>query len=162
MKGFINLKRLIFGLLAVALAICLAAPPASAGAFWKQKYERMAATAGETLAVGEVVCIKASDSKAYKADADDSDLRPAVGVIGKGGASGATVEIIIRGILAGMDEASPGYRLYLSTTAGAMSMTAPTNNKQLIGWVMPETAATAASTIYFIDVRQEPSPGQGF
>ena len=161
MKGFLNRKRLIFGALIVALVMLLAAPQVFAGEVWKQKFTRFSAIAGETLAIGDVVCIAAADSQAYKADANDASLRPAVGVIGKGGAVNTTVEIITSGILAGQTANSPGYRLYLSETAGAMTTTEPTN-PQILGWVLPGTVDTATSTTYYIDVRPQPSTGAAY
>jgi hypothetical protein len=147
--------------LIVAIAIAFAIPAAQAGEYWQQKYERFSATAGETLAIGDVVCVKATDGEAYKADANDSALRPAVGVIGKGGASSATVEIVIRGVLGGQAVASPGVRLFLSETAGAMTPTAPTN-EQAVGIVMPEPGETAESSIYYINVIPPQNNGAGY
>lgn len=147
-------------LLAVfVMAFLLAGPVLAAN--WQQKYERFSATAGETLATGNVVCISGSDGKAYKADADDAAKRPAVGVIGKGGASGAKVEIITRGMIAGMAAATAGGRLYLSTTAGALMNTAPTN-AQALGFVVPPDPAATAGTVYFIKVQIPTSLGAGY
>lgn len=163
MKRFFNIKKI--GLMAITLAmllvICLAAPQAFAAEVWQQKFERWSAVAGETLAIGDVVCIKAADSQAYKADANDSSLRPAVGVIGKGGLVNTTVEIISSGILAGQTAMSPGYRLFLSETAGAFTQTGPTN-AQCLGWVLPGATDTATSTIYFIRVMPGPSAGAAY
>lgn len=147
---------------AVALAFLFAAlPRAHATEYWKKVYERFSATAGESLSTGDVVCIKAADSKAYKADADSSTLRPAVGVVGKGASTSGTVEIVIKGVLAGQTAASPGKHLFLSTTAGAIrTSTGP--YEQILGWVMPDPSGTDNSTDYFIDVRPPSSPGRGY
>jgi hypothetical protein len=115
------------------------------GSFWQVKNARFSGTAGETLTVGQVVCIKASDNKIYKAKADDASLRPAVGVIGKGGTSGALVEIVTDGIIAGMSNATPGGRLYLDTTAGGITTSAP-NAPQVIGFGLPGSAANVTTT----------------
>ena len=128
---------------------------------WRQINTRFSATAGETVATGDAVCISGSDGKAYKADANDAALRPAVGVIGKGGASGATVEVVVTGTLAGQPAASPGARVYLSETAGAITATAPTN-AQPLGWVMPGAASAATSTSYFIMVNIPSSAGAAY
>jgi len=141
--------------------IFLSITDASAVESWRQKWVRFAATAGETLAIGDVVCIKNSDGKAYKADADDSDKRPAVGVIGKGGAANASVEIITVGILAGQSALSTGFRLFLSTGAGAYTVSAPTN-AQIVGWVMPTAGSTTTSTTYFINVMPPTSTGAAY
>ena len=133
------------------------APAAPASAIsWLAKTTRFAATAGETLATGDVACILGSDGKAYKADANDSTLRPAVGVIGKGGSSGATVEIVVEGIITGMPSKTPGGRLFLSETAGSCTITAPTN-AQILGWVLPNIAGGAGSTTYFIRIQMPKS-----
>lgn len=150
--------------LILLLVALFAAPQVQAGEYWKQKFVRFSATAGETLAAGNVVCIKAADSRAWKADADDSNLRPAVGVIGKGGTAGSTVEIVMMGILAGQTDASAGARLFLSTTAGAFTTTEPTNS-QVIGYVLPGTSAEIAaskSSKYFVNVRPDASAGAGY
>lgn len=160
MRGKIKIGATIMAvLIAVVMALVFAGTSAQAAEYWKQKQVRFSATAGETLAAGDVVCIKAADGKAYKADANDADLRPAVGVIDKGGLSTATVEIVTIGVLAGQTAASPGKRLFLSETAGAMTVTAPTN-AQALGWVLPGTAGT--STTYFISVNTPTSGGAGY
>ena len=158
-KGFV--KRVIISTVLVAFVLALVMPAAQAAEYWKQKHVRFSATAGETLAVGDPVAIKASDSKAYKADANDSTLRPTVGVIGKGGSSGDTVEIVKTGVLGGQDEASPGARLFLSASPGKITSTAP-GNPQVVGWVLPDTAATNTSTTYFIDVMLPTNSGAGY
>jgi len=148
-------------LMGIAILGMVSAPSADAASYWQAKNTRFAATAGETLTVGDVVCIAGSDGKAYKADANDASLRPAVGVIGKGGVSGTTVEVVQKGILAGQTGASPGARLFLSETAGAITATAPTN-AQPLGFVLPGTAGSSSSITYFIDVTIEASAGAGY
>ncbi|MBW2606129.1 MAG: hypothetical protein JRD05_00690 [Deltaproteobacteria bacterium] len=155
------LRRLkIPGILAVifALLALLVVSQANAAEYWKQKFEYFSAEAGEALVVGDVVCVKPADGEIYKADADDGDLRPAIGVIGEGGAADTIVQVVTRGILAGQTSASPGSRLYLSETAGAFTTTQPTN-PQCLGWVLPNYTASNASDEYFLDI--EPSGGTG-
>ena len=104
--------------------------PAQA-ANWTQKFVRFSAVAGETLATGNAVVIKDADGLAYKADANVSTLRPAVGVIGMGGTTGQTVEIVLYGIIAGyssLTESAPGY---LSETPGAITQSAPSWSQQV-------------------------------
>ena len=142
-----QLKTLNILLLAVLMAVLLSAP-AQAASYWTQKFLRVSATAGETLAVGNVVTIKDADGYAYKADANDAALRPAVGVIGKGGASGAKVEIVVSGILAGqsaLTESSPGY---LSETAGAITQSAPAYAQQ-VGYAVSATEYVINCQNYF-------------
>jgi hypothetical protein len=138
-----------FGVLGMILALMVFSVMSADAASWSQKFTRFSAKAGETLVLGDVVCIKPADSKAYKADANDSALRPAVGVIGLGGATNATVEIVVSGVLTGQTAASPGARLFLSETAGALTTSGPTN-AQTMGWVLPGTSGTATSTKYWI------------
>lgn len=152
-------KRHTVAMLFVMLMAMLIAPQVQAAEHWKTKYVRLSATAGETLATGDVVYIKGSDGKAYKADANDSAKRPAVGVIGKGGASSAKVEIVRIGVLGGQTAASPGARLFLSETPNTLTTTAPTN-AQAMGWVMPGT--TSSSTTYFIQAETPTSAGAGY
>lgn len=147
--------------ISLILIMLLALTSLADAAGWRAKYERFSAVAGETLATGNVVCISGSDGYAYQADANDSSLRPAVGVIGKGGASGATVEIVTRGIVYGMTAASPGARLFLSETAAGITTTGPTN-AQPIGWVMPGTAGAATSTTYYININIPSSAGAAY
>ena len=151
----------LISFLAVLLVATFLVPSAQGAEYWKQTFVRFSGTAGETLSIGDVACIKNSDGEAYKADANDSSLRPAVGVIGKGGSGDDTVEIISMGILAGQSALSTGYRLFLSETAGAMTVTGPTN-AQVVGWVMPTSGSTTTSTTYFINVLPETSGGAGF
>lgn len=90
---------------------------------------RIKLTAGEALSTGDVVHIK-SDGKAYTADSDGSSTFPARGVVGKGGASGATVEILFSGaVIGGFSSLTPGATQYLSATAGEVTETAPTNEQ---------------------------------
>lgn len=151
MKKLGRLMVIFFALLIVA---AMAVPQVQAASYWKQKTLRFAATAGETLAIGDVVCIKASDGKAYKADANDSNLRPAVGIISKGGSASGSVEITAIGILAGQTAVSAGNRLYLSETAGAITTTSPTN-PQTLGW-------SQTTTTFIILVNQPASAGAGY
>jgi len=141
------------------LAVMASVPAFAAG--WQAKYERFSGTAGATLGVGDVVCISGADGKVYKADADDAAKRPAVGVIGKGGAAGAKVEIITRGIISGMTAATSGNRIFLSATAGKTVDTAPTN-AQLLGFVLPPETAAATNTVYYINVQLPASTGAGY
>ncbi len=158
----IHLREIrMLGILAMILALVAVSASAEA-ASWKSKYQRFSAVCGEAIAVGEVVCIKATDGKAYKADADDSSLRPAVGVAGRACSTAGTVEIVVEGVVAGMTAASPGGRLFLSATpSGALTTTQPTN-AQPMGWVLPGTAGTGTSTTYFIKVVTPASPPAGY
>lgn len=161
MKKLFKFRNIIAIMLALFMISAFVVPNAGATESWKQKFVRFAGTAGETVATGDLVCIKGSDGQVYKADANDANLRPAIGVIAKGGAAEATVEIVAIGILTGQTAASPGARLFLSETAGAFVSTAPTN-AQVVGWVSTDTIDTATSTTYFILILPEPTAGAGF
>jgi len=158
-KGLIPLLGAVLVLAFVFMAI----QPVEATEVWRQKFARFSATAGESLSIGDVVYIKSSDGEAYKADADDSSKRPAVGIIGKGGSADDTVEIVTHGILAGQSKTTPGLRLFLSTTAGAIIITgtAPTN-EQCLGFVMPNPDDVDSSPIYYINVQMPQNDGAGY
>jgi hypothetical protein len=133
---------------AVMIFAVLFAMPAQAAVYWSQKFARFSATAGETLATGDVVTIKDADGYAYLADANDAALRPAAGVVGKGGASGASVEIVVSGVLEGntsLTESGPGY---LSETAGDITQSAPAYSQQ-VGYAISSTAYLINCQNYF-------------
>jgi hypothetical protein len=101
----------------------------------KNSWARFTATAGETLALGDVVCLKDSDGKAYKADANDAALRPAVGIVSRAAALNATAQITVLGALSGYTNQAEGGPVYLSETAGETTQTPPTWAQQ-IGWAI--------------------------
>lgn len=158
MRKYIGQKFMV-AVLAIFLAVMFALTAMADS--WKQINTRFSAIAGETVVTGDAVCIAGSDGKAYKADANDSALRPAVGVTGKGGATGAIVEIVVVGTLTGQTAASPGARVFLSETAGAITASAPTN-AQPLGWVMPGSSGASTSTTYFIMVNTPSSAGAAY
>ena len=135
-------------LFAVLLMISMTAGDAYAGVYIKNVYARFSATAGETLALGDVVCLKDADGKAYKADANDAVLRPAIGIIGKGGASATSVEIVTQGIFGGYTSLSEGANGYLSETAGAITQSSPTWS-QVLGVAISSTAYYLNTKNYF-------------
>jgi len=117
---------------ALVLFLALAFMSTDAAAYSvKQTILRFQAVAAETLATGNVVMLKDADGLAYKADANDAALRPAIGIIGKGGATGATVEVIVIGTLSGWTTLSEGAPGYLSETAGAITQSAPAYSQQV-------------------------------
>ncbi len=158
-KGF-SLAGLMVAIIVIAFMAVVLAPQAEAAEYWKQKYIRFSAPAGETLATGDIVYINASDWEAYKADANDSAKRPAVGVIGRGGTSEQMVEIVIIGILAGQTTASPGVRIFLSETANTFDVSnSPPTNEQLLGSVIYDPSDVDSSGVYFINVQMPQSAG---
>jgi len=139
-----------YGLTALMCAVLLLvmAGAANAGAYVKQSWVRFGATAGEDLATGDVVCLKAADGKAYQADASDALLRPAVGIVGKDGASGDKVEIVAAGVFGGYSALTEGGAAYLSETAGAITQVAPAWSQQ-IGFAVSATEYVFGFQNYF-------------
>jgi hypothetical protein len=116
----------------------------------KQVISRFSAVAAETLITGNVVMLK-TDGLAYKADADDAALRPAVGVIGKGGTTGQTVEIITIGVLSGWSSLTEGGTGYLSETAAAVTQTEPGYSQKI--------ASAISTTTYMFNFAAHPALG---
>lgn len=111
---------------ALALALVVAVPRAQAAYTVKKVFTRMALTAGETVTAGELVCIKDSDGEAYKADADDTNLRPAIGIVGSlAGGDGDMIEVVTSGIMTGWSGLAEGDAAYLSETAGDATQSPP-------------------------------------
>lgn len=138
MKRFLTAKFTALLLAAVLLVGC----SAPAWAYTVQNnWVRVGVTAGETLTRGDLVAIKAADGLAYKADADDATLRPAVGIIGTGGATGVKVEVVVTGKISGFTGLTPGALAYLSGTAGAATQAAPV-------WAQPVGLALSATELY--------------
>lgn len=103
-------------------------------------FERIGLDAGETISIGEIVCVKDADGEAYKADADDSALRPPVGIAGTAGTDGNAMEIVTRGVLSGWTGLSEGGYVYLSTTAGEATQSAPgSGNNYVVGIAISTT-----------------------
>jgi len=144
MKRFC-LNRVSAVLLVVVFLILLLSIPAQAASYFSQKFVRFSATAGETLAVGNVITIKDTGGLAWKADADDAALRPAVGVISKGGTVGQTVEVVVFGILEGQSTLTESGAAYLSETAGAITQSTPSYSQQV--------GVAISATAYLINCR---------
>jgi hypothetical protein len=106
---------------------------------------RFGCVTGEAVVEGDVLAIKASDGKCYKADADDSTLRPAAGVAGAKASSGANVPVVTRGQVGGLSSLTKGGYVFLHTTAGATTQTQPTAYSQNVGRAI-------SATQYVIDV----------
>lgn len=102
--------------------------------------------AGATLTKGDVVYVK-SDGKVYKADADGSSTYPALFLVDQNVDSGADVQLLGVGMMKDSDwDFTIGGILYLSTTPGSMTQTAPTSSSdrvQVLG------VALAANIVYF-------------
>lgn len=95
------------GILALLVCISVSFTLAANGTFttnkhWKQKWERIGGTAGESIGIGEAVAFHPQSGKVYKADANSSTRRPAVGLSGTSAVANQEIEIVRRGILSGM------------------------------------------------------------
>ncbi len=90
-----------------------------------ENQNRGTGVAGETLAVGDWVYLKAADSKLWKTDADaDESTYSVVGVIVSGGAADATVYFVRPGgIITGLSGLTAGSYYFLSGTAAAIAVT---------------------------------------
>ena len=106
-----------------------------------------AKVAGEALAPGDIVYI-ASDGKWYKADASGATTADSIiGYATETKALDEAIDVILRGIITdGSWTWTIGDALYLSTTEGTLSQTAPTGTDEVVvilGW------AISADKIYF-------------
>ena len=99
---------------------------------------RFGCVAGEALTEGDILVMK-SDGKCYKADADDSTLRPAIGVAGFTAASAANVSVVTRGQVGGLSSLTKGADVFLSTTAGGNTQTEPASYSQKIAVAISAT-----------------------
>jgi hypothetical protein len=127
MKKYLGSK---FMAVLVILALLLTVTMDASAYTVKQALMRFSAVAAETLVTGNVVMLK-TDGLAYKADANDAALRPAIGIVGKGGAAAATVEIIVIGRLSGWSTLTEGAPGYLSETAAAVTQSSPAYSQQV-------------------------------
>jgi len=125
-------------LTALLLSVALALPQAALAASLQQVISRFGCVAGEALTEGQPLTMK-SDGKCYKADADDSALRPAIGVAGFTAASAANVSVVTRGQVGGLSSLTKGGAVYVSTTAGGTTQTQPTAYSQSIGKAISAT-----------------------
>jgi hypothetical protein len=113
------------------------------------------AQAGEALSKGDVVYISGLSGNTpivSKADADDSNKMPAFGLAAETASLNNSVEVVTFGILENFDTSSftQGTVVYVSTTAGALSSSAPTGESSLIqniGYVVRSHASTGAVKI---------------
>lgn len=89
-------------------------------------------TAGEALSARDAVYISTSDGKAYKCDADDLTKMDFAGFAQEAAALNASVNIINHGVATGFSGLTTGSTYFISGTAGAITLTAPTN-KTIVG-----------------------------
>jgi len=141
MKRMMKMSMAAAMVLALVLAFVL--PDLHAAYHVTKVFSRLTVNAGETVTTGEVVAIKDSDGEAYKADANVTYLRPAVGIVGSlTGGDGEAVEIITGGILSGWSGLAEGDAAYLSETAGDVTQNPPE-------WVQNVGVAVNTTDYYF-------------
>lgn len=107
---------------------------------------KVSMTAGESLAAGDVCYLK-SDGKMWKADADDTDTYPALALALATISADASGEFLLKGFF--RDDSytnTVGGSIYLDTTAGGITQTAPSDTDDVIQVL---GVATHADRIYF-------------
>ena len=108
------------------------------------------ALAGEALTKGDVVYISGISGQTTvvsKADANDAAKMPAFGLAAKTVSSSAALEVYTFGTLSGLDTSSytEGDELFVSTTAGVLTSTAPTGEGSQIQKMGKVTRSHASS-----------------
>lgn len=113
------------------------------------------ASAGEALAKGDVVYISGisgNTTVVSKADADDATKMPAFGVVAAAASSNNPVDVYTSGILSGIDTSSfsEGDELFVSTTAGAITNTAPTGESAALQKIGKVTRSDSNGSIFIV------------
>ena len=104
--------------------------------------------AGTTLAVGDVVYMH-TDGEVAKADADAVTSMPAIGICVGAGTDGNAVDVLVQGIMhdtSAFDTFTVGADIFVSTTAGAVTATAPSGSGDTVQKV---GVALHADMVYF-------------
>ena len=113
------------------------------------------ASAGEAISKGDVVYISGisgNTTVVSKADADDTNKMPAFGIAAASASANNPVEVYTSGILSGIDTSSysEGDELFVSTTAGTLTATAPTGESAALQKIGKVTRSHASSGSIFI------------
>lgn len=118
----------------------------------------IAGTAGESLALPNIVYLKESDARWYLSDADVLATFQGLKLgVARGTATvGNAVSIQLSGLATGFSGLTAGTKYYLSNTAGGVSSTAGTNSV-FIGWAISTTVILLA-----FDARGALLGSQGF
>src|SRR5210317_1715612 len=111
--------------------------------------------AGEALSKGDVVYISGisgNTTVVSKADADDAAKMPAFGIIAEDANNNASATVYTFGSLTGLDTSSfsEGDELFVSTTAGGLTNTAPTGESSAIQKIAKVTRSDASAGSIFI------------
>ena len=113
------------------------------------------AQAGETLAKGDVVYISGisgNTTVVSKADADDAAKMPAFGLVAAAASSGNPVDVYTFGELSGLDTSSfsEGDELFVSTTTGTLTNSAPTGESSKLQKIAKVTRSDNSAGSVFI------------
>ena len=113
------------------------------------------AQAGEALSKGDVVYISGisgNTTVVSKADADDAAKMPGFGIASAAANLNASVDIYTFGRLSGLDTSafSEGDELYVSTTAGGLTATAPTGESAKLQKIAKVTRSDNSAGSIFI------------
>jgi hypothetical protein len=113
------------------------------------------AQAGEALSKGDAVYISGisgNTTVVSKADADDAAKMPAFGIVAAAASLNNPVDVYTTGILTGIDTSSysVGDELFVSTTAGTLSDTAPTGESSSLQKIAKVTRSDASAGSIFI------------
>ena len=113
------------------------------------------AQAGEALSKGEVVYISGISGNTTivsKADADDAAKMPAFGIIAEDANNNASATVYTFGRLTGLDTSSfsEGDELFVSTTAGTLTSTAPTGESSKLQKIAKVTRSDNSAGSIFI------------
>jgi hypothetical protein len=108
------------------------------------------AKAGEALSKGDVVYISGisgNTTVVSKADADDSSKMPAFGIMAEDASNNSSATVYTFGTLSDIDTSSfsEGDQLFVSTTAGALTNTAPTGESSAIQKMAQVTRSDASA-----------------
>ena len=104
--------------------------------------------AGATLAIGDVVYM-GTGGKVLKADANQVTTMPAIGICVGSGTDGNAVDVLVQGIMhdtSAFDTFTVGADIFVSTTAGAVTATAPSGSGDTVQKV---GVALHADMVYF-------------
>ena len=107
---------------------------------WKSKLKRIDKPlyAGETVLVGQAVCIKDNASTVWLAAGSDINLAPCLGIAGNGASIGGPVEVVTEGVLAGITASVEGEEMFLAASGGGIDQTGSTY-KQILGRALSAT-----------------------
>ncbi len=121
-----NRRVKIFALTLFMALVCFVPGPVNAAYVLKKTWASIPVvlTTGEAITRGQIVAIADADGYVYKADADLSTRRPAVGIATESAASGGHVNVATYCYMTGWSSLAEGSPGYISATAGAVTQSA--------------------------------------